>query len=95
MKVFYRSEPNVQETLDENSASVEELFLPRLILKDFSHTLERSNNLLPPSARKFQTWNVALLDRCENGSSAQEVADTLSNLGLAKDLQDERQYLYK
>lgn len=95
MKVFYCSAANTQELLDKNTITMEELFLPDPILLDFHHVLQKSTNLLPISARKFQSWDVALLDRWENGESAQEVIDTMGKLGIAKDLNDERRALYE
>lgn len=94
MKVFHCAITNVQRLLDENSVSMEELFLPTQILEDFCRVLDQSNRQLPTSARKFQSWDVALLDRSESIISAQEFTNTMSELGIAKDSQDESKYLY-
>lgn len=95
MKIFYRPVPNAQDLLDKNSVTMEELVIPDQILQDFRHALIKSTDLLPISARKFQEWDVALLDRRENGKSAQEVTDTLSRLGIMKDMTSEYKALYE
>ncbi|KAF7940503.1 uncharacterized protein EAE98_000630 [Botrytis deweyae] len=49
-----------------NDESVEELELPGEVIHDLKHYLEVSTmRYLPPSARKFQEWNVSFLDRHE------------------------------
>jgi hypothetical protein len=65
MKVFYKHLPNPEEFLDKNGSNCEELVVPRDDLTDFAQTLEQSTEILPDSARKFQDWQVGLLDRWE------------------------------
>lgn len=49
-----------------NDESVEELELPGEVIHELKHYLEVSAmRYLPPSARKFQEWNVSFLDRHE------------------------------
>lgn len=63
MKVFYLHVAEPQKILNELSATVEELFLPAAILEMLEKTLRESTDLLPPAARRFQVWDVGLLDR--------------------------------
>ncbi|TEY68089.1 hypothetical protein BOTCAL_0123g00180 [Botryotinia calthae] len=49
-----------------NDESVEELELPGEVINELKHDLEESaERYLPPSARKFQGWNISILDRHE------------------------------
>lgn len=63
MKIFYKSLDDPQQLLEEQSNSVEELFLPTPILHEFMESLRESTTLLPQSARNFQEWSVGLIDR--------------------------------
>lgn len=63
MKVFYLHVADPHKILDELSTTVEELFLPAPVMGMLEETLRESTNLLPPAARKFQAWDVGLLDR--------------------------------
>lgn len=68
MKVLYQNVIDAEGILEpDNGApaplSLEELFLPENIYDELTQSLERSNSLLPDSARVFREWNVALLDR--------------------------------
>ena len=63
MKIFYQSLDDAQKLLDEQSSSIEELYLPSPILEEFKTTLKQSTTLLPQSARTFKEWSVGLLDR--------------------------------
>jgi len=69
MKVFYKDIENPMAMLDENSSTLEELRLPSPLLAEFEEALRDGTNLLPQSARKFQDWNVAILDRYERHAS--------------------------
>jgi hypothetical protein len=63
MKIFYKSLDDPQKLLEEQSNSVEELFIPAPVLEEFMALLKESTTLLPHSARNFQEWSVGLLDR--------------------------------
>ena len=70
MKVLYQNVTDVEGILEpENGApillSLEELFLPENIYDELVLSLQRSNQLIPISARIFREWNVALLERLE------------------------------
>ncbi|EPE36587.1 hypothetical protein GLAREA_08750 [Glarea lozoyensis ATCC 20868] len=49
----------------QDREDTEELSLPVEAIEELSACLQNSANILPPSARRFQTWNVGLLDRYE------------------------------
>jgi hypothetical protein len=50
------------EALVEGSG-VEEILLPAEAICGIQSCLRSTSSLLPPSARKFQNWNVGLLER--------------------------------
>lgn len=65
MKVFWKT-----LTLDAaeelvGSNGVEEVFLPNESICGIEACLQSTSSFLPPSARKFQGWNVGLLERYE------------------------------
>lgn len=49
--------------LDKQSMSEGEIEMPAFELKALKYSLEESAVLLPPTARRFQDWHVALLER--------------------------------
>lgn len=65
MKIFWKAvtEEQAVKLLD----TVEEVPLPSEAIKEVSSCLGDSASMLPPSARKFQGWNVGLLERWEEG----------------------------
>ncbi|KAH0842138.1 hypothetical protein FOPE_07402 [Fonsecaea pedrosoi] len=69
MKVFYKSLSNPEEFLDGAGSNCEELVVPEEDFSDFRRTLEESTEILPPSARTFQEWDVGLLDRWEKNAT--------------------------
>jgi hypothetical protein len=65
MKVFWKTlTPEAAEALMESNR-VEELLLPGEAICEIQACLQSSSLFLPPSARKFQNWNVGLLERYE------------------------------
>ena len=68
MKIFYREINDPQRILDSNATSIEELSLPDNAKDEFYHALRESTESLPVPARKFQDWNVGLLDECDTDS---------------------------
>ena len=70
MKIFYRVVADAQMLLDEQSTSLEELYLPDSALHDFLLALEASRSLLPLTARNFKEWKVGLLDRYQSSPAA-------------------------
>jgi hypothetical protein len=68
MKVFYQECDNVDNLLhpeigNPSPLSVEELELPSMIFEAMSRALVGSTEMLPPSARIFNEWNVGILSR--------------------------------
>ena len=47
------------------SNGVEEMYLPVEAINGIELCLQLSSSFLPPSARKFQNWDVGLLERYE------------------------------
>jgi hypothetical protein len=63
MKVFWKAVTmETGEALVEGSG-VEEILLPAEAICGIQSCLRSTSSLLPPSARKFQNWNVGLLER--------------------------------
>ena len=62
MKVLFQDLEDPESTLQSNS-NVEELVLPAEVIRQITSDLATSNGILPASAKKFQEWRVALLDR--------------------------------
>ena len=68
MKVFFQTVQDIDTILNRDLGrpsplSLEELELPSMIYQALSDTLRDSNEMLPPSARNFQEWQVGLLSR--------------------------------
>lgn len=64
MKVFYQ--PQTWQPLqpgEPESASIEDVEFPEELFRELDDVLTRSQSLLPPTARKFQGWQVGLLER--------------------------------
>ena len=63
MKILWKPVEDVAKVMDENHFSHEHLVFPPHVYTTLKSTLENSQFLLPLSARKFQEWNVGLLQR--------------------------------
>lgn len=68
MKVFFQEREDVEQLLHPEAGkvtplSVEELELPVTLFRELFDTLQRRNQMLPPSARRFNEWHVGLLSR--------------------------------
>lgn len=63
MKILWKPVDNVSEVLDEHHFSHEHLVFPPHVYATLKQTMETSQFFLPQSARKFQDWNVGLLQR--------------------------------
>lgn len=81
MKVFYQSQTwSPPKPGEVESASIEEVAFPKELYEELQRALEASQKILPVNARKFQGWEVGLLERFDVGeikSSDQE--DTLES----------------
>ncbi|KIW22843.1 uncharacterized protein PV07_11096 [Cladophialophora immunda] len=75
MKVFYKSLPRPEEFLDGAGSNCEELVVPEEDFSGFKQTLQESTDILPPSARTFQDWDVGLLDRWEKNATGSAKMD--------------------
>ncbi|OOQ90671.1 hypothetical protein PEBR_03171 [Penicillium brasilianum] len=68
MKVFFRETLEIDKLLapeigNPSPLSVEELELPSMVYQAISEALQSSNQMLPPTARQFNEWQVGLLSR--------------------------------
>ena len=65
MKVFWKAitAEGAKTLMDSNG--VEEVLLPNEAIDEIMDCLRTSSYHLPPSARKFQEWDVGLLERYE------------------------------
>jgi hypothetical protein len=50
---------------EAESASIEDVEFPEDLYEELDKALQESQKLLPPTARKFQGWEVGLLERFE------------------------------
>jgi len=66
MKVFYQKQTwQALKPGEPESASIEDVEFPVDLYEELDKGLERSQRLLPPTAKKFQGWDVGLLERFE------------------------------
>jgi hypothetical protein len=65
MKIFYRvlSAPEARELLRADRA--EEVTLHEDAIREVAGCLRKSGECLPPGSRRFQGWDVGLLERFE------------------------------
>jgi len=65
MKVFWKTltVDAAEELVGSNG--VEEMYLPDEAIHGIESCLQSTSSFLPPSARKFQSWDVGLLERYE------------------------------
>ncbi|KAI4920589.1 hypothetical protein J4E85_009356 [Alternaria conjuncta] len=66
MKVFYQKQTwQALKPGEPESATIEDVEFPAGLYEELEKGLERSQRLLPPTAKKFQGWDVGLLERFE------------------------------
>jgi hypothetical protein len=66
MKVFYQRQTwRALQPGEPESATVEDVEFSADLYDELDRALERSQRLLPPTAKKFQGWEVGLLERFE------------------------------
>jgi hypothetical protein len=71
MKVFYQKQTwQPLKPGEAESASIENVEFPVGLFEELGHVLEESQKVLPPTARKFQGWEVGLLQRFDVGDLA-------------------------
>jgi hypothetical protein len=68
MKVFFQETREIDKLLapeigNPSPLSVEELELPSMVYEALFEALHGSNQMLPPTARQFNEWQVGLLSR--------------------------------
>ncbi|KAE9976655.1 hypothetical protein BLS_001938 [Venturia inaequalis] len=63
IKSYHKPLSNPSDFLNKNSTSHEHLLFPPGLYKSLVESLETSQLLLPAAARKFQDWNVGILER--------------------------------
>ncbi|KAL8641571.1 MAG: hypothetical protein Q9226_008617 [Calogaya cf. arnoldii] len=63
MKIYYKIVQNPEELLEQQSLKVDELQLPIEVFQALRSDIKFSTQLLPVPARKFQDWDVGLLER--------------------------------
>jgi hypothetical protein len=76
MKVFYQ--PQTWRPLkpgEPESASIEDVEFPEELFFELRDVLHKSQRLLPPTARKFQGWEVGLLERFDGRDLAKNQED--------------------
>lgn len=68
MKVFWKvvSASAAEKLMEDNTRATEEVSLPAETILEIKKDLLDSALLLPPSPRKFQEWDVGLLERFED-----------------------------
>ncbi|KAL5121369.1 hypothetical protein ACEQ8H_000837 [Pleosporales sp. CAS-2024a] len=76
MKVFYQAQ--TWEPLkpgDPESANIEDVEFPEELFIELRDVLRESQNVLPPTARKFQGWEVGLIQRFDARDLVRKPAD--------------------
>ena len=67
MKVFYQAHNATvsqhDNIKDQTAAELEEVYLPPYIYQELRKSLHESNQALPTSIRKYQDWDIGLLER--------------------------------
>lgn len=64
MKVFYKQQTwQPLKPGEPESAGIEDVEFPEELFHELSTALRKSQSLVPPTARKFQGWDVGLLER--------------------------------
>ena len=81
MKIFYKKQTwQPLRPGDSESASIEDMEFPNDLYEELDDALRLSQRLLPPTAKKFQGWDVGLLERfdvAEVGTRSPEHEDQL------------------
>ncbi|KAF1836714.1 hypothetical protein BDW02DRAFT_587222 [Decorospora gaudefroyi] len=66
VKVFYQTQTwQPLKPSEPESATIEDIEFPGDLYEELDRALQQSQRLLPPTARKFQGWDVGLLERFE------------------------------
>lgn len=66
MKIFYQKQTwQPLKPGEAENASIEDIEFPEDLYTELDRALHESQRLLPPTAKKFQGWEVGLLERFE------------------------------
>jgi hypothetical protein len=65
MKVFWKCVDDAAANTLLESDGIEEMSLPVETIQEIEASLKRCGQFLPPSGRRFQSWDVGLLERFE------------------------------
>ena len=63
MKIYYKIVQNSEELFEQQCLNIDELQLPIEVVQTLHSEIKSSTQLLPAPARKFQDWDVGLLER--------------------------------
>ena len=78
MKVFYKHETWAPPQPGEpEKADVEEVVFPKGLFEELDRVLKVSQRVLPVGARKFQGWEVGLLERFDVGDKRRSAVNGL------------------
>jgi len=63
MKVFWQEVTSTETNAIVEKGNIEELLLPGQAIAELRHIIKDSASILPRNTRKFQQWNVGLMER--------------------------------
>jgi hypothetical protein len=90
MKVFYKHQTFAPLKPGEpESASIEDVEFPEELFQELSSVLDASQKVLPPTARKFQGWEVGLLERFDGRDLVAIKEDDREDEGELADVESE------
>jgi len=90
MKVFYEKKTwRPLQPGEPESASIEDVEFPEELFEELSTALERSQRVLPPTARKWKGWEVGLLQRFEGADLVVREGGEVDDGGNEADGEDE------
>ena len=82
---------------EPESATIEDVEFPKGLYDELEKSLDGSQDVLPATARKFQGWDVGLLERFDVGeevlgeqNGAGEGMEGMAGLGLGDDSEERR-----
>jgi hypothetical protein len=71
VKVFYKKQTwQPLQPGEPESASIDDVEFPAQLFEELGRGLAESQRMLPPTARRFQGWDVGLLERFDVGTQA-------------------------
>lgn len=82
--MYHKPLSDPSDFLDKNSTSHEHLLFPPALYKSLVESLGTSQFLLPAAARKFQDWDVGILERFDARDVAMSKEDVADFPSIAK-----------